>query len=66
LDCRLFNDNKISDIKTRTEFAYDDIIVVLSNLAIRKDKRGLGFAKKLIQACEPIVKVIFNIFLFVL
>lgn len=61
LDCRIYNaeEQRIIEMKnSRGPFAADEqVVVVLSNLAVRVDKRGIGCAKKLIQACEPLVRV---------
>jgi GNAT superfamily N-acetyltransferase len=65
LDCQVFNkrtnkfrplkkDEKLSDFLDRSN--PQELVPVLANLAVRKDKRGLGLARTLLSSAEDIVK----------
>ena len=60
MDCQYFDKEtqKFRQIKTNKAVDTDrEITVVLSNLAVRRDRRNQKIAKKLLAACENYIKV---------
>ena len=60
LDCQYFDREKQKFRQIKANKAVDpdrEIIAVLSNLAVRKDRRKQKIAKKLMIACENYIKV---------
>lgn len=60
LDCQYYDREKQKFRQIKANKAVDpgrEIIVVLSNLAVRRDRRKQKIAKKLMIACENYIKV---------
>ena len=62
LDTQILNDKKRTLHKRDNNFninsldQHDKLVMVLSNLVVRRDKRNLGYAKQLIKTCEIIAR----------
>ena len=62
LDTQILNEKKRTLIKRPNKFNIDSLVnddklvMVLSNLVVRRDKRNLGYAKQLIKSCEIIAR----------
>ena len=62
LDTQILNEKKRTLIKRPNKFNIDSLVnedklvMVLSNLVVRRDKRNLGHAKQLIKSCEIIAR----------
>ncbi|MAD12812.1 MAG: hypothetical protein CMC04_08845 [Flavobacteriaceae bacterium] len=62
LDTQILNEKKRTLIKRPNKFSInsldndDKLVMVLSNLVVRRDKRNLGYAKQLIKSCEIIAR----------
>lgn len=62
LDTQILNEKKRTLIKRPNKFSInsldndDKLVMVLSNLVVRLDKRNLGHAKQLIKSCEIIAR----------
>jgi ribosomal protein S18 acetylase RimI-like enzyme len=60
LDCQYFDREKEKFRVIKSNKVVDpnkEVIVVLSNLAVRRDRRKQKIAQKLLQACENYIRV---------